>query len=105
MNQDDGRSQDAQSWKVLYEAAILEIDTDLRPRKVLEAQQAIAERALYLLREASEDEPELQELAYATLVLCDLRRMYQSDRSLRLKGRSNREKEEMDDPKTGTYNA
>jgi hypothetical protein len=80
MNASDGRSQDAQLWKQLYRAAVLETDMELVPRRVLEARKAAGERALHLVREAAVDEPELQDLAYASRVLDELERKCQSAR-------------------------
>ena len=80
MNESDGRSQDAQSWKRLYRAAVLETNMELGPRRVLEARKAAGERALHLVREAADDEPELQDLVYASRVLDELERKCQSAR-------------------------
>ena len=78
MNASDGRSPDAQLWKYLYRAAVLETNMDLIPRRVLEARKAAGERALHLIREAALDEPELQDLVYAGRVLDELKRKCQS---------------------------
>ena len=80
MNECDGRSPDAQLWKHLYRAAVLETDMELVPRRVLEARKAAGERALHLVRKAAVDEPELQDLAYASRVLDELERKCQSAR-------------------------
>jgi hypothetical protein len=40
LNEGDGRSPDAQLWKHLYRAAVLETNMDLVPRRVLEARKA-----------------------------------------------------------------
>ena len=74
----DRRSQDVQSWKQLYRAAILETNMELVPRRILEARKAAGERAVHLIREASDDEPELQDLVYASVVLNELNREFQS---------------------------
>ena len=76
----DRRSQDVQSWKQLYRAAILETNMELVPRRILEARKAAGERAVHLIREASDDEPELQDLVYASVVLNELNRRCQSGR-------------------------
>jgi hypothetical protein len=78
MNESDARSQDAQLWKNLYRAAILETDSDLVPRRLLEARKAAAERAMHLIRESADGEPELQDLVYAGRVLDELKRKCQS---------------------------
>jgi C4-dicarboxylate-specific signal transduction histidine kinase len=76
----DRRSQDVQSWKQLYRAAVLETNMELVPRRILEARKAAGERAVHLIREASDDEPELQDLVYASVVLNELNRRCQSGR-------------------------
>jgi signal transduction histidine kinase len=76
----DRRSQDVQSWKQLYRAAILETNMELVPRRILEARKAAGERAVHLIREGSDDEPELQDLVYASVVLNELNRRCQSGR-------------------------
>ena len=83
MNASDGRSQDAQLWKELYRAAVLETNMELVPRRVLEARKAAGERALHLIREAANDDPELQDLAYASRVLDELERKCKSARHSR----------------------
>jgi len=85
MNESDARSQDAQLWKHLYKAAVLETNMELVPRRVLEARKAAAERAMHLIREKADDEPELQDLVYASLVLDELREKFQSERHSRTK--------------------
>ena len=50
MNESDVKSQDAQSWKSLYRAAVLETNMELVPLRVLEARKAAGERALHLIR-------------------------------------------------------
>jgi len=76
----DRRPQDVQSWKQLYRAAVLETDIELVPRRILEARKAAGERAVHLIREASDDEPELQDLVFASVVLNDLNRRCKSGR-------------------------
>jgi len=78
IQESDRRSQDGQSWKQLYRAAVRETNMELVPRRILEARKAARERAVYLIREASEDEPELQDLVYASVVLNELNREFQS---------------------------
>jgi hypothetical protein len=81
MNESDGRSEDSQLWKHLYRAAVLETNMELLPRRVLEARKAAGERAMYLIREAADDE-ELHDLVYATRVLDELERKCQSARPM-----------------------
>jgi len=85
MNESDVKSQDAQSWKSLYRAAVLETNMELVPLRVLEARKAAGERALHLIREAAVDEPELQDLVYASQVFDELERKCQSARYSRPK--------------------
>jgi hypothetical protein len=77
MNESDARSHDAQLWKHLYRAAVLETDRDLVPRRLLEARKTAAERAMHLIRESADDE-ELHDLVYASQVLDELKRKCQS---------------------------
>jgi signal transduction histidine kinase len=76
----DRRPEDVQSWKQLYRAAVLETNMELVPRRILEARKAAGERALHLIRGAGDDEPELQDLVYASVVLNKLNREFQSSR-------------------------
>jgi hypothetical protein len=83
MSESDARSQGAQLWKQLYRAAVLETNRELIPRRVLEARKAAGERAMRLIREAAVDEPELQDLVYASRVLDELNRRCQSGKQSR----------------------
>ena len=74
---------DAQLWRYLYRAAVLETNMDLVPRRVLEARKAAGERALHLIREAADDDPELLDLAFASRVLDELNSKCQSARDSR----------------------
>jgi signal transduction histidine kinase len=76
----DRRSQNVQSWKQLYRAAVLETSMELVPRRIVEARKAAGERAVHLIRKASDDEPELQDLVYASVVLNELNKQFQSAR-------------------------
>jgi signal transduction histidine kinase len=80
MRDRDRRSQDVQSWKELYRTAVLETDMELVPRRLLEARKAAGERAVQLIRGASDDEPELRDLVFASVVLNELNREFQSGR-------------------------
>ena len=73
----DRRSQDVQSWKQSYRAAVLETNMELGLRRIVEARKAAAERAVHLIREASDDEPELRDLVYASVVFNELNRKFQ----------------------------
>src|ERR1035438_10480928 len=76
---------DTQLWKHLYRAAVLETNMELGPRRVLEARKAAGERALRLIREATDGDPELLDLAYASRVLDELNSKWQSARHSRPK--------------------
>jgi hypothetical protein len=78
MNECPRRSQVVQSWKQLYRTAVLETNMKLIPRRILEARKAAGERAVHLIREAADAEPELQDLVYASVVLNELNREFQS---------------------------
>jgi hypothetical protein len=81
MNECDGRSPEAQLWKHLYRSAVLETNMELVPRRILEARKAAGQRAMQLIREeAAIDEPELQDLVHASVVLDELSRRCQSGR-------------------------
>ncbi len=68
-------------WKHLYEAAFLELSPDLLPQKIDDAQKAIAERALALLRQNnSDDKTEKEAMAKAHLALDALKRVSQKNR-------------------------
>jgi hypothetical protein len=63
-------------WKQLYQAAILEMDTENIMRRILDAEQAIVARALALHRESSGNHAqELGALAYSANFLAELRRL------------------------------
>jgi hypothetical protein len=100
MNESDGRSQDARSWKQLYRATVLETNMELVPRRVLEARKAAGERAMQLIREPAHDEPELQDLVYASRVLDELNRKCQSARHSR-HNQSTPERQGLEEARTG----
>jgi hypothetical protein len=83
MNESDARSEGAQLWKHLYRTAVLETNMELVPRRVLEARKAAGQRALELIREATINELELQDLVYAMRVLDELNRKCKSARHSR----------------------
>jgi hypothetical protein len=76
MNEHVGRTGEPQPWRKLYEAALLETDVDVVAQSVLVAHQAVAARAVALLRDCSGDRQEIDALAKAMVVLEDLKRMY-----------------------------
>jgi hypothetical protein len=104
MNESDRRSQDVQSWKQLYRAAVLETKIELVPRRILEARKAAGERAVHLIREAADAAPELQDLVYASVVLNELNREFQSAGYSGPK-QSTSEVQGLDYARTGTSNA
>jgi hypothetical protein len=75
MNEGDERSQKEQSWKHLYEAALLEFDPHMLHQKIAEAQKAIGERALALLRANGNTDSEKKALVDARVALNDLKRI------------------------------
>jgi len=85
MNENDARSQGAELWKQLYRTAVLEKKRELVPRRLMEARKAAGARAILLIREAAVDEPELQDLAYASRVLDELAKRFQSGKQSRTK--------------------
>jgi len=79
MNSDGKEFQDGRSWRQLYEAAVLELNPDLFPRRIAEAQEAIAERALTLAHGNVDDQLEKEALAIARLALQSLERTRRPD--------------------------
>jgi hypothetical protein len=63
-------------WKHLYEAALLEQETELLSQRIADAQKAIRERTLSLHRKSGDNMAEKEMLAYANIVLEDLQRIY-----------------------------
>jgi hypothetical protein len=74
MSEYDERPKDENSWKKLYEAALLEFDPNLLPQRIAEAQKAIDERAL-ALRANGDGNSEKEALENALVALGDLKRM------------------------------
>ncbi len=72
-----GQLQREQSWKQLYEAVLFELDSKLLAQKIADAQKAIGERALALVRANGDDNSEKELLAGARVVLDDLKRIHQ----------------------------
>jgi hypothetical protein len=79
MNDSDGRSQDQQAWEQLYETALLELDPNLLPQRIADAEKAIRERALALFQTNGDNNSEKEALGDAHLVLNDLKRIYLAD--------------------------
>lgn len=77
MNGGDGQFQSEPSWKQLYEAALLELEPNLLPQRIADAQKAI-ERAWALLRADGNNNPEKEALAGAQVILDDLKRIYRT---------------------------
>jgi hypothetical protein len=66
-------------WKQLYQAAILEMETEHIMRRIVDAERAIVERALALHSESSDRQAEeLGALAYSANFLAELRRLENS---------------------------
>jgi len=71
------------SWRQLYEAAFFESDPKLLPQKIEDAQKAMGERALALLRNNGHNHSEKESLARAYVALDELKIIHQTvDRSL-----------------------
>ena len=68
------------SWKSLYDAAINERDTRVLSQRIADAEKAIAECALALLRANIDNKDEKRNLAKAHLYLEELKRLYPSAR-------------------------
>jgi hypothetical protein len=64
------------SWKQLYEAAVLELNEQALPHRILEVQRAVEKRAWVMAGENADDTAERDALANAAAVLEDLKRMY-----------------------------
>jgi hypothetical protein len=78
-NQARGGGGVAPQWKQLYQAAILEMETENIMRRIVDAERAIVERALALHSESSESHAEeLGALAYSANFLAELRRLENS---------------------------
>ena len=71
--------RNSQSWKRLYEAAILETNLDAISGRIAEARAAVTNRLSLLLQDSGTWEAEKEALANALVVLEDLQRMYVSD--------------------------
>jgi hypothetical protein len=72
MHDDDGQPQDEQSWRLLYEAAFFELDPNLLPQRIADAEKAMGERALALLHANEHNHSEKQALAHAHAALDNL---------------------------------
>jgi hypothetical protein len=74
-NECDERLKEEQSWKKLYEAALLEFNLHLLPERIAEAQEAIGQRVL-TLRLDGEVNSEMVALENARVVLGNLTRVF-----------------------------
>src|SRR5581483_10171552 len=73
---DNVRESELSAWKILYQSAILEMDTAVVMQRIAEAERAIVERALALRKESPNDHAkELGALAYSANFLAELRRL------------------------------
>ena len=78
----DNEQRDAnsgQTWRELYEAAILELDPQRLHERIEDAQAAIADRVMVVLATDDCDQNEEKTLATAHLVLEELKRLYEPD--------------------------
>lgn len=73
---------DRPSWKAFYQAALHERDSRVLAQRIADAQKAIAECALALLRANIDNKREKENLANAHLVLEDLKRRSQQQRDI-----------------------
>lgn len=71
------KAESSQVWLQLYEVALTELDHPVRlAQRIVEAEKAIAERAVTLMREGEENAAEREALVNAMEHLNDLKRMY-----------------------------
>ena len=63
------RVSSGQDWKQLYQAALLELDPDQLPRRIINARHAVMERTLALLYQGLDDDPEFNLLVNVAGVL------------------------------------
>ena len=75
------RSDIVERWKQLYQAALFEADPKHILERIMDAEQAIGERALTLLGMNDDTNSEKETLANAHTVLDDLKRIYRSNRA------------------------
>jgi hypothetical protein len=80
MSDSDGLTQEAESWRQLYEAAMLEIDREKLLKRIAEAQKAIEERVLSLARKGLGSEAEKDALVDAHVAMDELKRIHQAGR-------------------------
>ena len=79
MEDRDARFIGNQLWRQLYEAAFFELDPKLLAPKIADAQKAMGERALALLRDDGHNHSEKEALARAYFTLDDLKIIYETD--------------------------
>ena len=78
MDKSDGLKQEAESWRQLYEAAMLELDPEKLPERIAEAQKAIEKRVLFLARERASSKAEKDALVDAHVAMDELKRIHQA---------------------------
>ena len=84
MKDGDARLKGDALWKQLYEAALFELDPKVLVDKIVDAEKAIGERALALLRENGHNHSEKKTLAKAYVALDELKRIHETaDRTLK----------------------
>jgi hypothetical protein len=80
LNNGTERLQSEQPWRALYVAVLFELDSDLLPQRIVDAQKAIGERVLALAGAGDDTKSEEKSLANAHAVLDELKRIYQAER-------------------------
>jgi hypothetical protein len=71
------KAENSGVWLQFYEAAILELDQPVKlGQRIAEAEKAIGERAVTLMREGEENAAEREALVNAMEHLSDLKRVY-----------------------------
>jgi hypothetical protein len=76
MQERDGAGRNAQSWRQLYDAALLEVQRDKLLDRITEAQKAMGQRALVLTRESDSEKYALED---AQAVMGVLKRSHQAE--------------------------
>jgi hypothetical protein len=66
--------QEPQPWQVFFEAALTERNANLRPQRIAEAEEAIAERTRLLRYEPGNRRAERRALQHASRILQNLRK-------------------------------
>ncbi len=79
MNSKGKQVQGEQGWRLFYKAALVEVNPDVLLQRIAEAEKAISERAVLLLRTNGQDKSEQVTLAGAHTALVCLKRIYLAD--------------------------